>query len=280
MSPVIINGILVVSADSHTNSKGGLMAPYVRKLSGNVEKANDVQRLLWRGWKKSWKYIANIKAELDLPVISVFNGDTVDKNKHDPWDAMCQNPTEILNMAVKALEPALDVSDSYYFTKGTEAHTGPHSWFEDELAKDLGCPQNGSGYAHPSLLLDVGGQIFDIRHHTESNSIRTWTKGAGAMRSAKLVQDYYLDSNDKPPDWALRNHVHHFEDSGRNRKPRALFLPCWQAPGSWIHRIGIGAKMPEFGLAYFVCKDGKAQKWDVVEVPVKRSRPMKPELMI
>lgn len=278
--PVFIkDGILVISADSHTNSRGGLMPPYVRKLSGNVEKANPVQRLLWRGWLSSWDFIEQKKRELSLPVVAVFNGDSVDKNVHDPWDAICKNPTEILNMAVKTLTPALDVSDSFYFTKGTEAHTGRHGWFEDELAKDLGCPLNDAGYAHPSILMRLGGQVFDIRHHTESNSTRPWTKGGGAQRSAKMVWDYYRMSNDTPPDWAVRNHVHHFEDSGRNWSTRCLFLPCWQAPGPWLHRIGLGAKMPEFGLAYFVCKNGKVREWDIVEVKVKRSKPMQPEMM-
>ncbi len=99
------------------------------------------------------------------------------------------------------------------------------------------------------------------------------------MRSGKMVMDYYYDSGDRPPDWALRNHVHHFEDSGRNFRTRALFLPCWQAPGVWLQRIGLGAKMPEFGMAYFVCKDGRVVEWDLIEVPVKRSRPMAPEVM-
>jgi hypothetical protein len=211
--------------------------------------------------------------------VTVFNGDTIDKNIHNPWDHISRNPADILKMAGEALEPALAISDSYYFTKGTEAHTGQHQFFEDLLAKDLGCEEMEGGYAHHSLLMKLGDQVFDIRHHPESNSTRPWLLGSGAMRSSAIVQGYYFASNDRPPDWAIRNHVHHFEDSGRNRKPRALILPCWQAPSVWLQRIGMGALMPEFGMAYFVCKDGRVVEWDLIEVPVKRSRPMAPEMM-
>jgi hypothetical protein len=256
------------------------MPPSVRKLSGNVVKANDAQRLLWRGWNKTWRAVADIKARYSLPVITVFNGDSVDKNKHDPWDVVSQNPADILHLAIKALTPALDVSDGWEFTRGTEAHTGKHQWFEDKLAQDLGAERNGHGYAHPSLFLIMGGETFDIRHHTESNSTRPWLRGSGALRSSAIIQANYLESNDKPPDWAIRNHVHHFEDSGRNRKPRALFLPCWQAPGSWLHRIGLGTKMPEFGLVYFVCQAGRVVDWDLLTVSVKRDKPHKPRIRI
>jgi len=276
----INDGILVVTGDMHTNSLGGLMPPSVRKLSGNVVKANEAQRLLWRGWRKCWAAVGELKTRHQLPVFSVFNGDSVDRNKHDPWDAISANPADILHLAVKVLEPALDISDGWEFTRGTEAHVGKHQWFEDKLAADLGAERNGYGFAHPSLLLNVSGLIFDIRHHTESNSIRPWTKGAGAMRSSKIVQDYYLESNDRPPDWVVRNHVHHFEDSGRNRRPRAIFLPCWQAPGAWLHRIGLGTKMPEFGLVYFVCRGGRLVEWDLLTVEVKRSRPVKPRMKV
>ena len=277
--PQIKNGILVVTADTHTNSMGGLMRPSIRLISGNGVRANPVQRLLWRGWIKSWSVVEELKKKWDLPLVTVFNGDTVDKNIHDPWDHISHNPNDILKMAGEALEPGLAISDSFYFTKGTEAHTGKHQWFEDKLAQDLGCPDTGAGYAHHSILMRLGGEDFDIRHHTESNSTRSWTKGGGAMRSAKIVMDAYYDSGDKPPDWAIRNHVHHFEDSGRNFRTRALFIPCWQAPGPWIQRIGLGALMPQFGMAYFICKDNRVVEWDLIEVKVKRSRPMAPEVM-
>lgn len=275
----IKNGILVVTGDTHTNSHGGLMPPTIRKISGNTIKANAVQKLLWRGWLASWAALTVIKERYGLPLVTVFNGDAVDRNKHDPWDHVAQHPEDIINMGVTALKPALDLSDGYYFIKGTEAHTSNHGWLEDALAKDLGCPETAHGYAYHSLLLQLGGQTFDIRHHTESNSTRPWTKGGGAQRSAKMVMDYYYESRDRPPDWAIRNHVHHFEDSGRNFLTRCLFLPCWQAPGPWIHRIGLGAKMAEFGMAYWVCKDGKLLEWDLITVPVKRSAPVSPEMI-
>lgn len=275
--PQIKNGILVVTADTHTNSMGGLMRPTIRLISGNVVRANAVQRLLWRGWIKSWAVVEELKKQWNLPLVTVFNGDTVDKNKHDPWDRISHNPNDVLKMAGEALEPALAISDSYYFTKGTKAHT--EGWFEDKLAQDLGCPDTGNGYAHQSLLLSVGGQTYDIRHQTESNSTRPYTLGGGAMRSSEIVQSAYYKSGDKPPDWAVRNHVHHFEDGGRNRLTRAVFLPCWQAPSDFVHRIGLGVNMPEFGLGYWVCKDGLVVEWDLIEVPVKRSRPMAPEVM-
>ena len=276
---IIEDGILLVTGDTHTNSRGGLMPPYVKTISGNEVKGNDVQRFLWRSYKVCLDACEQVIKRHKLPVIIVINGDSVDKNKHDTWDRISNNPVDIVDIAAKTLSPLLDLSDCWYIIKGTEAHTGKHGWLEDGLAKDLGAEKNGHGYAYSHKLLNIGGVIFDIRHHTESNSTRPWTKGGGAMRSAKMVQDYYYDSGDKPPDWAIRGHVHHFEDSGRNFRTRTIFLPSWQAPGHWIQRIGLGPKLPEFGMGYWVCKGGRVVEWDLLEVKVRRDKPQKPEVM-
>jgi len=270
------SGSLVVVGDLHTNSDAGLMPPVVYGYKGNPIQQNGFQEWLWDKWLRMWDFIGEYKVKTKIPLAVVFNGDSVDKNKHAPDELISLNESVILSTAEDVVRPAVDVADFTYVVRGTPAHTGKGAWLEDQLGKNIGAvsPNPGAFGDHKQhswwhLYFDISGVTFDIHHHPESTSMRTWTVGGGALRIAKTVMDEYVLSGDKPPNVAIRNHNHHWEDSGTNYPTQAFMLPAWQGPTDFIHRKGMGSKVHPVGCIYFTCYDGK-YKWDRLMYEPKR----------
>jgi len=272
-------GILAAVGDLHTNSFSGLAPPIIYSTKGNPIQQNPFQVWLWDKWLRYWDYMGEIKTRTKLPLVLVLNGDSVDKNKYAHDELMSLSDTVIQAMAIDAVQPAVDVADIVYVVRGTPAHTGQGSWYEDALGKAIGAvspnPAAFGEYKQHSwwhLYLELGGVTFDIHHRPESSSMRPWTRGAGAMRIAKIVMDEYIQSGDRPPDIALRNHFHHWEDSGTNQPTRAFMLPAWQGATDFTHYIGMGSKIHPVGGVYFTCRDGKYSPWEQVVYSPKRRK--------
>jgi hypothetical protein len=234
-----------------------------------------------------WEYIEEVKKETRLPLFVVFNGDSVDKNRHALHELIDLDPNVITNTAIEVLEPPMEIADLWYIIRGTESHSGKGAWMEERLAKELAMhPQYKHGarpekrigtpntwiYSWWKLYIDVGGVYFDIKHHAESSSTRSHLRGSGAMRIAKIVTDSYWESGDRPPHVAIRNHYHHWEDSGKNQPTQAFILPPWQGPTNFTHRLGIESEAHPVGGIYFICKDGKYTPWEKVTYTPKRRK--------
>jgi len=279
--------ILVVVGDLHTNSFSGLIPPVVYRSNGNKERQNAWQKWLWNKWLTFWGNIDDIKKQTKLPVAVVFNGDSCDKNHHAPHEMIDLNPNVITNTAIEVLEVPLEVADCWYMIRGTEAHTGRGAWMEERIAKELAMtsphkvgarPEKRLGgentwvYSWWKLYMEIGGVFFDIKHHPESNSTRSWTRGGGAMRIAKIVMDSYYESGDRPPQVAIRNHFHHWEDSGTNQPTQAFILPAWQGPTDFTHRRAIESEAHPVGGIYFVCRNGKYTPWEKLTYEPQRRK--------
>ena len=280
--------ILVVVGDMHTNSFSGLVPPVVYRSNGSKEHQNEFQVWLWGKWLEFWKLIEELKKKTGLPVVFVANGDSVDKNKHAPHELIDLDPNVILNTAIEVLEPPLELADWWYIIRGTPSHAGKGSWLEERLAKELAQHPSYKNGARPQarigtentwvyswwkVYLEIGGVTVDIMHRPESTSLRTWTIGGGAMRIAKTVVDKYQKTGNIPPNVAIRNHFHHWEDSGTNHATHAFILPAWQGPSSYTIGRGIDPESHEYGGMYFTCRDEKYRPFEPIIYMQKRREP-------
>lgn len=276
-----IDAILVTLGDMHTNSVSGLIPPIVYTSGGGEYHANAYQSQLWEWYLDFCNQIQEIKRLSKLPVVTVLNGDTVDKNKYAPHELIDLNPTVILDTGVEVLDPILSVSDFWYVIRGTPSHTGKGAWLEERLAKEIGAQPSGRVgptsawvWSWWTLYIELAGGItFDIKHRPESRSMRTWTLGGGAMRIAKTVCDNYDKTDTKPPNIVIRNHYHHWEDSGTNYKARAFMLPAWQGPTDFTQSIGLDPEAHEFGGMYFTCKNNSFSPWSDIRYMFDRKPP-------
>jgi len=278
----IYPGSLAAFGDLHSNSDSGLMPPKIYGANGNSIGHNPFQAWMWDKFLRCTDAIGEKKEQARLPLAVVLNGDSLDKNKHSPGEMLVHNDASIIANTVATVEPLLDIADFIYVVRGTPAHTGNGSHLEEILGKEIGAISPNPGaieqlrqHSWWHLDLEVGGTTFDIQHHAESSSTRPWLVGSGAMRIAKIVQDEYVKSGDIPPDVALRNHFHHWEDSGTNYKTRAFILLPWQGPTDFTHRLGMGSKMHPVGSIYFECHGKNDYQWQRFEYVPKRRKPEK-----
>lgn len=251
--------IVVVFADTHSNSTLGLCPPEVHIGDGMRALASKSQLWSWKCWNLLWDKVEKLDREVKpTKIIAVGAGDLVDVNKHSGHQLISQNKSIIVRMAKLALERPLSIVDEFYALRGTEAHGGGCGEYEELLAHDIGAvedPKFGtSSWWH--LPLESAGVKFDITHHPATNSLRPWTLGSAACRqSAMLINEY---QGEDLPQVAIRAHVHHIEDSGVTFPIRTFFLPAWKVSGdSYDARSGRAGQKITVGALIFICENGK-----------------------
>lgn len=259
--------LLAAVADLHTNSFTGLCPPVVTLDNAGTYRANKAQRIVWRAWCEFWDTVGAKAQELGTQVYAVLNGDLNDANVYDKTSLITRAEADIVKMSVAVLEPALEVADKIFIVRGTEAHVGKRASLEEEVAKDIGAVKDevAGTYSWYWLPLSANGVLFDIAHHPQTVARRPWTWDAAANRSAYIIRSQYLDRGEKPPDVALRAHVHKYGLSNGRLPPHFFYLPPWQLTTNYGHRLGAGSGIEPPGGLVFVCQDGqftwKAERW-------------------
>ena len=246
----------MVVGDLHINSTIGLVVPTTNLDDGGTYRSSKGQRWLWRNWLSFWDEVSTVAEKHKASVWTVFNGDLVSVMvKHMTSQVITLNNSDIFDMVIDTIEPALDVSDKNFIVRGTAAHSGLSGWFEEQLSKDIGAEQSDEENNHSwwELLLECEGVLYDITHHG-SMGRKAWTK-ANALNSmlAELIIKY---RNRRCPDVALRSHNHRYARSDDSYGVEAYGLPAWELKTEFVYRLGIIEKA-DIGGFYFINKNGE-----------------------
>lgn len=268
--------ILAVVSDTHIGSTVGLCPPKIKLDDGGHYVASRAQRAVWKAWLEYWDIVTEMKQDLDARVITVLNGDTVDRNKHTAHQSITTNEATVITIAASALAPAICVSDRLCIIRGTAAHVGRGANLEEQLSNE---------YNDDFLILDkqsgtrtwwrwhpeIESVKFDIAHHPATSSRRPWTKDAAAARLSALLRVEYLEAGLEIPDIAIRAHMHMAASSGRFTKPETFAMPSWELNCHFAHRLGSTPPVEPVGGLIFVLKNGKYD----VELKVWKARTRK-----
>jgi len=243
--------LLAVVSDTHINSTVGLVRPQIQLDDGGTYKASKSQRQLWAWWVDYWS---------DLPkadrTIGIFAGDIVEGDtKKRSNQIITRNRSTMLSMAIDTLEPALDVCDSIYIIRGTEAHTGKGGELEELLAQDIDTVvPNGTAAAWWYLEHVCEDVRLFMAHHTTGGRL-PWTFANAANRNAMEAFYYFTNLGKLPPQILCYSHLHLFANSGRGNYP----TQCFHTPG-WQLKTGYTNKKPlslaDIGGLFIICKDG------------------------
>lgn len=160
----------------------------------------------------------------------------------------------MLQAAMDVLEPALDVCDRAFFTRGTAAHVGKSAEFEEALARDITITIPNMSNKTASwweILIELGGVLFDIRHHGRLGA-RPWTK---TNPLNQLAIDTILEYvGRRCPDVVIRSHNHKKGDTGDNYACRVMSTPAWQLATEYTYRNGYAAA--DIGGYIYICQKG------------------------
>lgn len=260
---------VILIADLHCNSTLGLCKPGLQRDDGELYELNQIQRWLWHTWEKFLDDVDGLVNGYRVNLILV--GDLVElDSKARSWQIISKNPSTAIHLCVDIIEPLVQVADTVFILRGTEAHSGRSAWSEEEIAKDLKAEPEPDTGARSWWHLRAGfsGVSFDIAHHAPMGNL-FWTYGNSAPRLAIGTMMDYMDWGERPPDIVARAHNHRFADSGRTYSTRGIFLPGWQFHTAYLHRLGKANARPHIGACVFLCDDGKYKFHDLRYRPVR-----------
>lgn len=249
---------LVVISDTHCGCRLGLCPPGAIPLDdGGTYHQSPFQSAMWKLWREFWDvWVPEVTRgeAFDL----VHNGDVIDGVHHNSTTQISHNIEDQLRIAEACLAPIVaackESGGTYYHIRGTGAHVGQSSVYEEMLARRLGAKPNSQGqHARYDLWKRVGGlggPLVHLLHHIGTTA--SAAHEASAI-NAELTATYVEAARWRrdPPDYIVRSHRHRSMavdlDSARGYAA-GIVTPAWQGKTSYAWKIA-GARLaePQFG---------------------------------
>lgn len=235
---------IVWISDTHINSPVGLLNPSISLGDGSTRLFSEWQKKLWKSWIDFWDQTGRVEW-------LVLGGDILDIDDKNRSTVISRNYNDVMTMAGETLAPALEKAKKVIVIRGTEAHVGVDGQHEERLARDISnCVWADKGKKIASHYHFVGtlsgSPKLDLAHHAKGSLIPR-SRGNAVNQLAADIELYYLRRGEVPPAYALRGHVHQFQDSGTNFPTRVLTSGCWTGSNPYSYRISMENTPPDIG---------------------------------
>ncbi len=251
---------LVVVSDTHCGCRLALYPTdlILRLDDGGHYRPSEFQAQMWALWREFWdEWVPTVtKGE---PFDLVHNGDIIEGVHHGATTQVSHNILDQKRIAVAAMAPEVKrckkMGGQFYSIRGTGAHVGQSSVFEEEVAEALGATPNTTGqYARWDLWKRVGdadkGALVHLLHHIGTTSSAAHESSAvNAELSAEYVQAARWGH--EPPDYIVRSHRHRsiaVDLDSYKGYAAGIVTPAWQGRTPFAWKIP-GARLtePQFG---------------------------------
>lgn len=245
---------LVVISDTHCGCRLGLCPPDIRLDDGGFYRPSEFQQEMWGLWNQFWNdWVPQVTR--GEPYDVVHNGDCIDGVHHNSTTQVSHNIEDQLRIALAVMEPIVATCTAlggrFYSVRGTAAHVGQSSVYEEQLAKQLGAVPNHVGqYSRYDLWKRVGDALVHLMHHVGTTS--SSAHEASAV-NAELTAEYVEAARwrREPPDFVVRSHRHRsiaVDLNSAKGYAAAIVTPGWQGKTPFAWKVA-GARIsePQFG---------------------------------
>lgn len=249
---------LVVVSDTHCGCRLALCPPTPIALDdGGTYHASAFQLQIWGLWRQFWdEWVPEVTR--GEPYDVVHNGDVIEGVHHNSTTQVSHNIEDQLRIAEAVIRPEVmrcrAGGGTYFHIRGTAAHVGQSSIYEEQLAARLGAKPNAQGqHARYDLWKRVGdksGPLVHLLHHIGTTASAAHESSAV---NAELTASYVEAArwNRVPPDFIVRSHRHRSiavdMDSARGYAA-AIVTPAWQGKTPFAWKIpGARISEPQFG---------------------------------
>jgi len=249
---------LVVVSDTHCGCKLGLYPnERIRMDDGGFYQPSEFQEQMWALWRSFWdEWVPTVTR--GEPYDIIHNGDVIDGVHHNSTTQVSHNIRDQRRIAYAVMKPEVDkckaMGGTYYHIRGTAAHVGQSSIWEDEVAEELGAkPNETRQYARFDLWKRVGGKggpLVHLLHHVGTTS--SAAHEASAV-NAELTAEYVEAArwNREPPDYVVRSHRHRsiaVDLNSAKGYAAAIVTPAWQGKTPYVWKVpGARISEPQFG---------------------------------
>lgn len=245
---------IAVVSDLHCGSVVGICPP-----GWGDERAAAARRALWAWYKAT---ITSVGRVTHLFVL----GDCIDgrQEKDGSTGLIAVRRDDQCDMAVECLRQWR--CQKTYMVRGTAYHTGAKEDWEDAVAAAL------KARIDDRLWVDVGGVVFDLRHHIGSSSL-PHTRGTALSRE-RLLNGLWSERADGQPraDVILRGHTHYHTGTFDGDRV-AMTVPCLQLAGG---RYGMRkcSGLVDVGLLVFDIDNNGGYTWraHLAELPALKAQ--------
>ena len=274
---------VAVISDGHVNSTVALSPKKAYRDDGGSHRPSRGQVALRESFEDYCNSFGKVKADRK---VGILNGDAADLGGGNGKTSqlVSTNPSTILRMTVDAYEPFFAVIDELYILRGTPFHSGPSSWIEEELARDIDITVPFSYYdddeidpetgkikkkiaSHWHLQKTCNGVLFDIKHQGSMGSL-PWTQKHAALR---LVEQnfwhYKITKGIKAPDVIIRSHCHKYAADFENYPTAGIFTPCWSLITEYAYHRNRENDTATIGGLWFICSEGNYEYQKLIYEP-------------
>ena len=246
---------LVVVSDTHSGCRLALCPPEGIALDdGGRYTPSEFQQKMWVMWQEfCGEWVPRVT--YGEPFYLVHNGDAIDGVHHNSTTQVSHNFEDQLRIAEAVMGPVIAQcrasGGQYYQIRGTAAHVGQSSVYEEMLGKRLGAVPNQEGqYARYDLWKRVGKALVHLLHHVGVTS--SAAHEASAV-NAELTAEYVEAARwgQQPPDFIVRSHRHRsiaVDINSARGYAGAIVTPAWQGKTPFAWKVA-GARIsePQFG---------------------------------
>jgi len=255
-TPAVRN--LVVISDTHCGCRLAICPPTPNALDdGGTYTASPAQLKMWKLWREFWDvWVPQVTR--GEPYDLVHNGDCIDGVHHYSTTQISHNIKDQLRIADAVIRPEVERcrkgGGTYYHIRGTGAHVGPSSVWEEMLAESLGAEPNTEGqYARYDIWKRVGGKggpLVHLLHHIGTTSSAAHESSAVNAEMATSFNESGRWGNE-PPDYVVRSHRHRsiaVEIDTVKGYAASIVTPAWQLKTPFVWKIPGGRNsQPQIG---------------------------------
>ena len=208
-------GILAVRADTHGNSKYGLMRPGILLPGEDIDGesfpwepgATAGNQYLWECYEKDIDDLKHLAGKDEIIVAEL--GDVTHGIKY-PEEAVSTRLSDQMAIAEDNFLPLISLKNVKHvlIATGTGAHSFGEGSAEYMLAKYLKSEYQKDVTAAPHYLSTLFGIECDIAHHGGWPGSRNWLKGNVLRYNVRSRMMDDIQVGIKPPDLILRGHYH------------------------------------------------------------------------
>lgn len=275
-----LTGTIAILSDTQIGGSTALMPPSFITPDGQQVIASIWQSWLWQAYQD---YICQLKARKrrGAAVFVLCNGDVIEANHHNTMQIVTADETAHVALAIETLDPLMALADGCAFVRGTPAHAGEVSRWEEQIARQYtsrGLVRNDAGgFTHPIFRRSVFGVRIHAAHHIGGGNT---PQGMLNAISAETVKHIYESGRRDTPHahYLIRSHKHRWADTGATYPVRGIVTPAWQLPTQLVYAIDREASSWIGGVFIDVFDDGHTELVHV-DYPVIREDRDYPEAM-
>ena len=266
--PIVVR----VDSDTHCGSSVGICPPKVRLADGGAYEASPAQGQLWEWWMVSWDRTDAIVREQKAHLISAINGDVGDNPRHHGTSQSISGGAEAQEYVTHQVynEVKKRRTAARFVMKGTPAHSGSEAGdAEEQLGEWLRAERDENGqWSSWHRRMELHGWLLDFQHHGAKVGGNPRNKPNTTVLTAYDIWANHVTRGLRPPDIAVRSHLHTYMDTEHIHPTRLIVTPSWQNLTAFAHKLPkVANDIPDFGSVLFLLEPGNCEVIPLLYTP-------------